>query len=91
LRRPSSKKFYKALERNKKKLDQSLFSSGVNAIFKFYEINKLEDLIVKSNEGVFTNKFHQSREEILKILHHEIFNSMKSCKKKMDELQEIEV
>ncbi|WP_342146993.1 glycosyltransferase family 4 protein [Rickettsiella endosymbiont of Aleochara curtula] len=91
LRSPSSKKFYKELETSKKKLDKSLFSSGVNAIFKFYEIKKIEDLIVKSNEGVFANKCQQGREEILKILHHEIFNSMKSCHEKMEEIQEIEV
>ena len=59
--------------------------------FKFYKINTLEDLILKSNEGIFTQEFQQGGEEILKILHHEIFSSMSSCEKKMEEIQEIAV
>ncbi|MFZ0218852.1 MAG: glycosyltransferase family 4 protein [Candidatus Aquirickettsiella sp.] len=88
IKKTSSKKFYHLDARSKKQIDPSLFSLGVQAFFKFYKINTLEDLILKSNEGIFTY-IQQGGEEILKILHHEIFSAMRSCEKKMEEIQEI--
>lgn len=87
----SAKKFFKPFDKNKQAINSSLFSFGVNEFFKFYKINNIEDLTLKNNERAFSNEFSQGEKEILKILHHEIFNSMDSCQKKVEEVKEKEV
>ncbi|MFM2322875.1 MAG: hypothetical protein RLZZ225_1028 [Pseudomonadota bacterium] len=87
----SAKKFFKPFEKNKQAIDPALFSLGVNAFFKFYEINKVEDLILKNNQHAFSLEFSQAAKNILRMLHHEIFNAMDSCRKKVEESKESEV
>jgi glycosyltransferase involved in cell wall biosynthesis len=91
LNKSSAKKFFKPFEKNKQAINPSLFSLGVNAFFQFYEINKLEDLILKNNQRAFSHEFAEGAKEILRMLHHEIFNAMDSCQKKMEEAKENEV
>lgn len=71
-------------------IDRSLFSPGVNAFFKFYKIKNLQELILKSNEGIFKQQMDQAQKEILKKLHNEIFNAMASHQKKTDRKRKID-
>ena len=64
---------------------------SIKDFFKFYEINNIEDLILKNNQRAFSNEFSQGAKEILRMLHHEIFNWMDSCHKKVEEVREKEV
>lgn len=88
---PAAKKFNHLVEKRNDRIDQLIVSSGINEFFKYYEISTLEDLILKSNKGVFSNKFYHGQEKILKRLHDEIFSSMKTCREKLDKIQKIEV
>lgn len=89
LNKSVEKKFFNRLK--KELINKSLFSSGINEFLQFYEINNTEDLIIKNNEQAFTNEFRQGGKKILKILHHEIFNSMSSFKEKVDDSKKREV
>ena len=91
LSKPSAKKFFKPFEKDKQAINLSLFSLSIKAFFKFYEINNIEDLILKNNQRAFSNEFSQGAKEILRMLHHEIFNWMDSCHKKVEEVREKEV
>ncbi len=88
LSKSSAKKFFEPFKKSKQAINSSLFSLGVNAFFKFYEVNQIEDLILKNNERAFSDEFAQGTKNILRMLHHEIFNSMDSCQKKVEEAKE---
>lgn len=83
-----AKKFFEPLKKSKQAINSSLFSLGINAFFKFYEVNQIEDLILKNNQRAFSDEFAQGTKNILRTLHHEIFNSMDSCQKKVEEAKE---
>lgn len=80
----TSEKFINRAEKNNNKIDQSLLGSVVNKFFKFYEIKTLEDLILKNQKGIFSNKFCREQEKILSILHHEIFKAMETYQGTLD-------
>jgi|GEM_PF-2155194 len=89
-KKTTSEKMINESEKNNEMIDRSLFSPGVNAFFKFYEIKNLQELILKSNEGIFKQQMDQAQKEILKKLHNEIFNAMASYQKKTDKKQKID-
>lgn len=89
-KKTTSEKMIIESEKNNEMIDRSLFSPGVNAFFKFYEIKNLQELILKSNEGIFKQQMDQAQKEILKKLHNEIFNAMASYQKKTDKKQKID-